>query len=481
MRASHFDIGGHMPRVELTDKFLQTVKPAPKGTRIDWMDAVVLKFGVRVTDKADDKGRAASRTFILVDRFPGEKNQIRKTIGSYPAMSLKEGRDTARKWLGQIQEDVHPIKAVAEKQKRQQDEKTRAEQEEKAKVARRFDVVIEDYLEHIKGQRKAADVTREIRNELIEPWKDKLITEITEEDVAALVRAIAGRPAPYQAHNVYGHVRTFYNWAIGAGMKKHGLTHSPCDRLKPAKLIGPKKSRKRVLSDEELFAYWRAATRMGYPFGDCCKLFALLGPRRSEIGEAMRAELHPQIRKLLNNRTARQDINWRAVNDDWKVLTVSEERAKGEEQSLIPLSDAALAVIEGMPIWSGPYLFSTMDGERPISGFSKAKARLDRRMLLTLKALAKLRGEGHRYVKLKPFVFHDLRRTMRTRLSALRVDGDIAELCIGHGKKGMKRVYDQHEFIDEMREALNKWAQRLHELVTPAPHNVISMAQRATR
>jgi hypothetical protein len=118
MRASHFDIGGHMPRAELTDKFLQTVKPAPKGARVDWMDTIVLKFGVRVTDKADDKGRATSRTFILVDRFPGEKNQTRKTIGSYPSMSLKDGRTTAQKWLAQIQEGIHPIEAAAERQKR---------------------------------------------------------------------------------------------------------------------------------------------------------------------------------------------------------------------------------------------------------------------------------------------------------------------------------------------------------------------------
>jgi hypothetical protein len=64
------------------------------------------------------------------------------------------------------------------------------------------------------------------------------------------------------------------------------------------------------------------------------------------------------------------------------------------------------------------------------------------------------------------FVIHDMRRTVRTRLSALRVRHEVAELVIGHGKKGLARVYDQHEYLDEMREALDAWAARLTQIVT---------------
>ena len=64
---------------------------------------------------------------------------------------------------------------------------------------------------------------------------------------------------------------------------------------------------------------------------------------------------------------------------------------------------------------------------------------------------------------------------MRTRLSSLRVSERVAEMVIGHGKKGLARVYDQHEFADEMREALELWAGRLRSIVSPPPANVVSL------
>jgi hypothetical protein len=81
-----------------------------------------------------------------------------------------------------------------------------------------------------------------------------------------------------------------------------------------------------------------------------------------------------------------------------------------------------------------------------VNGFGKAKARLDKHM----------GGVPH-------FVIHDLRRTVRTRLSALTTY-QIAELVIGHGKKGLARVYDQHEYLDEIPEALK--AARLRSIVS---------------
>ena len=60
---------------------------------------------------------------------------------------------------------------------------------------------------------------------------------------------------------------------------------------------------------------------------------------------------------------------------------------------------------------------------------------------------------------------HDLRRTMRTGLSACRIAPHIAELAIGHGKKGLIQTYDQHEFGDEIRHALEAWERRLMQIV----------------
>ena len=42
-------------------------------------------------------------------------------------------------------------------------------------------------------------------------------------------------------------------------------------------------------------------------------------------------------------------------------------------------------------------------------------------------------------------------------------------MVIGHGKRGLARVYDQHEYIDEMREALEAWAAKLRSIIAPPP------------
>jgi integrase len=76
---------------------------------------------------------------------------------------------------------------------------------------------------------------------------------------------------------------------------------------------------------------------------------------------------------------------------------------------------------------------------------------------------------------LVPFRLHDIRRTVRTRLAGLRIADEVAEMIIGHGRKGIQRVYDQHSYEDEMREALALWAARLRDIVTPPPENVVRM------
>lgn len=54
-------------------------------------------------------------------------------------------------------------------------------------------------------------------------------------------------------------------------------------------------------------------------------------------------------------------------------------------------------------------------------------------------------------------------------------------MVIGHGKKGLARVYDQHEFADEMREALDLWAGRLRSIASPPPANVTRLPVRAAQ
>jgi integrase len=317
----------------------------------------------------------------------------------------------------------------------------RLKREELRKHQTAFAAVAEDFIErHVKGQRRARDTEREIRNELIAEWGERPITSITREDVVILVEAVARRPAPYLAHVVLGHARSLFNWAINRGA--YGLESSPCDRLKPASLIGAKQPRQRTLNDAELRALWQASETIGDPFGPLYRLLLLTGARKSEVAGA----------------------RWSEFDLPRKVWTVPAERFKSNATHVVPLSEQAVAVLKSIPHFTkGDHLFSTTFGEKPVAGFSKAKDRLDKLMAEKLESPT------------SPWVIHDIRRTVRTRLASLRIPDMVAEMVIGHGRKGIQRVYDQHSYEDEMREALELWAARLRDIVTPPPHNVVRL------
>jgi integrase len=203
-------------------------------------------------------------------------------------------------------------------------------------------------------------------------------------------------------------------------------------------LIGERKPRQRVLTDTELKAFWHATEAMGYPFGLLFQLLLLTGCRKMEIGGA----------------------RWSEVDEDKALLTVPPERFKSEAQHLVPLSGSALAILKTLPHFEkGDFLFSSTFGDRPVTGFAGAKERLDALM-----------GS-----ELKPWRIHDLRRTVRTRLAGLRIADVVAEMVIGHGKRGLGRVYDQHRYIDEMREALELWANKLRDITEPPPENLVKL------
>jgi integrase len=436
-----------------TDREVKALKPS--NNWYDVRDEVTRNLIVRVGPNREtgDGRKLFRRTFCFLSRFPGSHNPVRHAFGEYSAdLTLEQARDKADEWRALIRKGVDPRKAEQAARNAAQIENEEFERQNKLA----FGVVVEDFLKrHVMGQRRAAQVEREIRRELIPAWKDKLVTQITRRDVVELIEAISDRPAPYQARNIFGHVSVFFNWTIDRG--KYGLEASPCDRLKPGRLIGEKKPRQRVLTDDEIVALWRATSRLGYPYGPLFRLLLITGQRRSEVGGA----------------------RWIEFDLKSRIWTIPPERFKSDSSHLVPLADDALQILKALPRFTGTragdHLFSTTLGRRAVNGFSNAKERLDSEMLRTMKALARKRGDDPNKVMLPRFVLHDMRRTVRTRLSSLKVPAEVAEMVIGHAKKGLARVYDQHEFQDEMREALEAWAGRLRSIVSLPPVNVVPL------
>jgi integrase len=291
-----------------------------------------------------------------------------------------------------------------------------------------------------------------IRRELIPALGEKSITEITRRDIIPLIEGIVLKggdaPAPgsrrkgggpYAARHALAAARRLFDWTIDRDI----IERSPCEGIKAARVHGSPGARDRVLADDELRRVWRAADATPYPYGPLVKMLILTGQRRDEVAGA----------------------RWSEVDLDRGMLSIVAGRMKANAGHAVPLTPKAVEILEGLPRFAaGDFLFAGQTGGRPFSGFSKAKARLDRAI-----------GE------IEPFTLHDLRRTVRTRLAELGVTPFVGELVIGHTQKGVHAVYDLHRYNDEKRDALARWERRLLAILAPEPAgpNVVSLPRRA--
>jgi hypothetical protein len=193
------------------------------------------------------------------------------------------------------------------------------------------------------------------------------------------------------------------------------------------------------------------------------------------------------VARALRQRKKDERVDWTKFTLDQLEWVIPAERMKGEDGEarphLVPLTPDILQILETLPLFKrGNFLFSTTFGEKPTCIGDKIKKKIDARMLRTLKALARLRGDDPAKAELKHWVNHDIRRTVRSNLSRLRVTEEAREAVIAHARPGIKGVYDLYDYLDEKREALELWAVRLRSIVEPPPSaaNVIQfVADRA--
>jgi integrase len=517
-----------MSRRKLADRTLKTLKPVfPKGhekagqrldtgERYDLMDTDVPGFGVRVTAKGQ-------RTFILAGRFPGRPHYTRRELGSCAPFSDSERKNAEKAYkalpekerealtfdqymlriygprtLGAAREKARRWKQLLELGKDPAAEEERIERENQRRQENTFETVAEDYIRHVvigpdenrPKQRKGPEVGRAIRSVFVRLWGKRPITEISRYDVLAAIegvrdfgtermlasygikekrreerqkrkRGVRQRgPAPVQARNFLAYLKTLFSWAIERGT--YGLETSPCDHVRGKTITGERNSRDRILSDTELAALWRAAGRIGYPYGPLYQLLILSGLRLNEAADAVRPEFD------FENR----------------LWVIPAARMKGRNSKArphaVPLTKDILAILEKLPRFKkGDCLFSTSFGKKPVWVNDKVKKRLDGRMLHTLRALARMRGDEPDNLKLEPWTNHDLRRTLRSGLSKLRVDADVAEAVLAHVKSGIVGVYDRYDLLEEKRQALELWGAHVRLIVTPPPENVVPLRAQA--
>ena len=393
-----------MPKKALTDAAVKRIKP-PAAGQVDFFDQGYPGLALRVS-------YGGGRSFVFFYRMGGRLRRM--TLGTYPAMSLAEAREA---WRGA-----------------RQDAATGRDPSQARKYgtgATDFRNVAAQWILRDQAKNKSRRiVARLIDVNVLPAWEHRKVGDIGRRDVLDVIDAIVDRGAVVTARRVQAHLHRLFAWAIGRGITEmNPLAGLP----KP----GVETARKRVLDDDELLAVWRGAESLGWPFGYAFRLLILTGSRRSEIGQ----------------------LRWSEIEGD--TIKLDGTRTKSGQEHVIPLSVAAAAIIEAAPLIADSEFVFTVDGKKPISGWTRAKEKLDK-----LAAIEAWRT-------------HDLRRTTATGLQKLKVPLTVTEAVLGHiagSRAGIVSVYQTHDYLDEKRSALEAWGAHVMALVEgKKPGKVVAM------
>ena len=117
-------------------------------------------------------------------------------------------------------------------------------------------------------------------------------------------------------------------------------------------------------------------------------------------------------------------------------------------------------------------IFST-NGKTAVSGFSKAKSRLE-----------DIIAEKNASQKISDWRLHDFRRSCVTWLAGAGFNPAVADKILNHktatGITTVGRVYQRAEYLQERKQALEAWARHISHCLSPekAATNIIELEAR---
>lgn len=402
-----------MPKRKLTDKAVEKLKP-PKAGQEEHFDSAYPGLALRIS-------YGGSKSWVYHYRLKGRQRRL--TFGGYPEFSLQEAHDLWRDARQKVREGSDP--AVREEEEAP---KTVAELGE--------DFFVRYYRPR---NRTSPEIERMFSQHLYPVIGQMQIEDVTQRDILRVLDRVEAGGATVRANRVLTATKRFLNWCIERGH----LESSPAAHVKPPAKETP---RDRVLTDEEIVALLAAIEEVGDPFGPIFHLLLLTGQRRTEVSDA----------------------RWSEFDLAAGLWEMPPERVKNKRTHRLPLSDAATAILTGLPTkGEGNLLFPAQfrrvkDGEqRAVSGFTRAKERIDALMLAHMQKAAEERGDDPEAVSITKWTIHDLRRTAASGMARLGVPVHVVEKALNHvsgAVSGIAAVYNRHDYQDEVRSALNAWA-----------------------
>jgi len=422
-----------MPRVSsnvlATDRELRAATPQAGFARTDYRIKGAPGLQLRVSARG-------TKTWTFVYKSPATGKWAKVALGHFSSVELAEAKGRALDVAAEVRKGRDPIHDKAQE----------FLLETFASLAKRY--MREHEKRNARGGRTAAS-TREAQRQLdqdILPTLGRMrVDAITKQHVMHVVEAISDRGSYVAADRALGLVRAIYNWACGTGRTERNPTIS-------LKKRNAGRTRSRVLSTDEIRAFWIAVESIGSitpPLRDALRIQLLTAARISEVLEAPLDEL----------------------NLAEGIWTIGALRTKSEREHTIPLSPMAVAIFEkaiergreeerrrasraGREPQIVRWVFPSFETSRPITGRAATRSCVRNR--------AKFQRAGLK----ASFNTHDLRRTAATQLGEMHVPAEVIERILNHAPRTVAdKHYNRARYLPAMRQALSEWAGRLHFIV----------------
>ena len=254
-------------------------------------------------------------------------------------------------------------------------------------------------------------------------------------DAAAWLQEISGERGRMAAKTGRMYASALYKWGMAEGLSDHNPfanTNNPGLGSKP---------RDRILDDNELKRVFDCL--LADDFSTAVRVLAFTGLRRDEVG----------------------GLRWSEVDLDAGMLNIPGTRTKNKRALTLTLPEPVLDILRAIPRRDAPCVFG--DPQAGFRSWSHHKKLLD----------ARLAAAG---APVPPWTLHDLRRTFRSGLGRLGVPPHIAELAIGHARKGLEATYDRYHYGSEIADAHRRWVDHFAVVLSGAKGKVVPLRKQAT-
>ncbi len=391
---------------------LKALKPKPSRYEIADKGATGLRIRVLTSGRK-----------IFIWRIRSGTSQKLITIGEYPEMTLAQ----ARMKLDKLKEQHADNALITGKRKAPGTVNELAE---------------EFYTKRILPHRKRPDVVRQVLDADVLPQiGSRKLTTVMPTDITYLIEKVVDRGATTHAGKVLAIVKQMFKLAESNGY----VERSPAYAHDPKNLGVTASIRNRFLAPEEISAFWSAlekAPRMSDPVRVAFRVLLLSGVRSGELRLA----------------------KWEHINFQNRTWFIPEENTKTSRAWTVPLPSHLIKHFKELKGYAG-------DSEWVVPGV-KAKGKpsapvTDKVFGRAMRRLFELEIDGVKILTIAPACPHDLRRTMRTHMSILKIEPYIAEKCLNHSLGKILETYDQNEMLAERLEALEKWGDYVDLIVNP--------------